>query len=618
MRPSLVIHTPESREVAIQKLDQEIQSLNERICLLKAQRNTFSITYTLPAETVGEIFAIVQAKCKYNVMSWSTDEPFATLQQWLPITHVSQRWRKVALECSQLWCEIDALPEPAISTFLARSRGRNLVVSITPRLRFGRRWYTYSAPLRAEVIAELPGIQQLSAMDERTISSILPCLISAPAPKLETLRISGPFEGGFLPANIFRGITPPLRSLTLCRCLFNPNILLFTDSLTVLEVLYCPIGSARVWPGILQQLPHLSALILRSSFTDTEYIPIPEDVGDVPLLQLALLDITGSLFETDLDFLSHLTFPSQTKLSFASSVQQSEDEDDDNPPTPPLITFLRTHHKVRRDMSKMGITGVQWRDACDELYTNPSLGDAVIFSLEDGGSLPHYLDVRLEGVHTAPCDRAHMTEITSLPVSLATSFTMDGEVDKEGLQILSDRFPNLQEISCSGSSMTQLLLALGVSITDFVFSEGGLVNDVGAYYDDVDEMGGTQGHRGGEVDVEDLEEVTQGSPLLADPDSSSSESCKLFPSLKSLNFYRTSLHTFEDALARALLLRRDNGVPIKEIQFTLCTQVQDAFVSRLRGLVDEVRCVQCNVEEPDYDDEPYYGHDMGEGSEGEY
>ncbi|TFK66116.1 hypothetical protein BDN72DRAFT_800389, partial [Pluteus cervinus] len=118
-------HSLEDKEIAIQRLDDEIQSLTARLCFLKSERNTFAITSTLPDEILTKIFATIQAACRNRGFDWNSS---STLQAWLPITHVSRHWRKVALQSSQLWCQIDALPEPAIREFLVRSAGRRLSV----------------------------------------------------------------------------------------------------------------------------------------------------------------------------------------------------------------------------------------------------------------------------------------------------------------------------------------------------------------------------------------------------------------------------------------------------------------------------------------------------------
>ncbi|TFK66096.1 hypothetical protein BDN72DRAFT_844724 [Pluteus cervinus] len=109
-------HNPKAKKIVIQRLDDEIRSLTVRLCLLKSRRNTCTITSNLPDEFLGELFATVQADCKDRVSGRSLLS--TELKAWLPISHVSRHWRRVALQSSRLWCQIDALPGPAIREFL--------------------------------------------------------------------------------------------------------------------------------------------------------------------------------------------------------------------------------------------------------------------------------------------------------------------------------------------------------------------------------------------------------------------------------------------------------------------------------------------------------------------
>ncbi|TFK63488.1 hypothetical protein BDN72DRAFT_826582 [Pluteus cervinus] len=172
----------EAREIAIQKLDDEIRSLTERLYHLKCQRNTYSITYTLPIEVLSEIFLLTQA-----------DRGASMIDLWLQVTHLSQHWRKVALECAELWCEIGSLTEAAIQAFLARSGGRSISVnlidaqgSLSPQTSY------YSEGLLAHIFGQTFRIQSLSLEGSEHFDQVLPYLTSKPAPKLETLRISAP------------------------------------------------------------------------------------------------------------------------------------------------------------------------------------------------------------------------------------------------------------------------------------------------------------------------------------------------------------------------------------------------------------------------------------------
>ncbi|TFK59332.1 hypothetical protein BDN72DRAFT_905953 [Pluteus cervinus] len=255
----------------MERLDVEIKSLTERLCLLKTERNSLSVTYTLPAEILAEIFVVVQEEIKRGYSS-GRRAAFAKYG-WLSMTRTSRHWRQVALECPRLWCDIrvGTLPPPMIQIFLARSGGRNLSVEVNglarsggrdlsaevfgPPRRGGRHWVEYG-----EVFAEALRFEKLEfSLERKTFSRLLSQLISTPLPQLRSLSISGDVT---IPDDIFQGTTPQLHSLSLRQCQFSLDSPLLSPNLTTLDLSYCHMGSTTL--GDLYSYPEK---LWRRSFT---------------------------------------------------------------------------------------------------------------------------------------------------------------------------------------------------------------------------------------------------------------------------------------------------------------------------------------------------------------
>ncbi|TFK66106.1 hypothetical protein BDN72DRAFT_844733 [Pluteus cervinus] len=569
--------TPTSKQTVIEKLDDEIRSLTARLSVLRSERNSFSTTYTIPIEILEEIFTIVRGEYGQEVeMPWGSR--FRKCP-WLPITCVSQHWRKVALECPQLWCDIHigTLPTPTIKTFLERSRGRGLSVNFAH--------YQQPRPLSSagieltDVFAEARRIEKLDlSLDRKSFLKIRPRLLSAPTPKLGTLSIAGPVD---VPDHIFQGVTPELHSLSLSWCNFSPNFPLFTANITSLDILRCPaVGSTLMWLNVLRRMPQLSQLSLKSSFAGELHVPIPPYFDAVPLPQLSQLTIEGSLFDSDLDFLSHITFPSHTAVSFTSSTGASPSE----PPMTLLVAVLRAHRRScsSRDTSAVetNITAVK----LEGVWTEDPGRTLIQFHAHIAGLLQPYLSITIltdsgEAIPVASTwTEMPMADIALLPISLATSFTTNCVVSEEGWEILSSRSPHLQDIEVSELPVQPFLSVLGAGDID-------ILDPNEDWRRLVSFLGGMEGESGASWpdDDEDTSNVTLRTGH------------SLFKSLKSIKLYDLDPLRFKEELINALTARCINGLPIEKIQLSRRGGVDNEFFFDLKGLVPLV----------EYDD----GHD---------
>ncbi|TFK66100.1 hypothetical protein BDN72DRAFT_844726 [Pluteus cervinus] len=578
MQAASSTQTPGSKEVAIEKLDNEIRILTEQLRRLKAQRNTFSLTHTLPDEILCEIFAIVQVYCKIKTKGGHQNRPHSVLQ-WLPITHVSRRWRQVALACSQLWCSIVGLPEPAIPVFLGRSGDRNLSVEIVSKMVSRNVPYIHPPALLEEIFAQNSRIQTLVVKGGPSWTQILPYVTSTPAPRLREVFIDA--FGAVIPDDFYQGITPQLESLSLAGGWFTLNNPVFMNDLTTLQMLNCP-GSARAWLEVLQRMRRLSLLKMRTTFPEDaggESIPIPKGTGIVTLPQLSEFDFRGYGLERDLDFLSHLTFPSQTQFKFTSETRH-----EDQNIIPPLIAFLRVHSQSRHEISEMEVNAIRYTE---QYHRNHPMSLQLTASA-DKCYLAVDINLRASALRTTNAGHTtHMAEITSLPFSTATSFTTNCEIEPESWAILSDRLPALQVISISEPTIRRFLLSIGAVEKGFRNPE--MDSDEEEDEEEIGEPNEPVGDTG-------FLDSASSNPL--DPERDRSDGQELFKSLKSVHLDRISLEGLHNAMVDAICARRDGGFPIKEIRFNRCDDVDDNFVSRVESLVDVVQCHKCDLDDP--------------------
>ncbi|TFK66756.1 hypothetical protein BDN72DRAFT_961539 [Pluteus cervinus] len=556
MHDSCITQTPASKLAEIEKLDDEIRSLTIRLCILKSERNSLTTTYALPAEILGEIFTVVQEESRYHDDSDSDlDDSSRTRSSssvhgqfsWLSVTCVSQHWRRVAVECPQLWRDIrvGTYPAPIIQTFLERSGGTSLSVTIPSSQRA-----CHGIEL-ADVFAETSRIERLEfSFSNKSLVGMLPQLVSTPAPKLRSLYITGQ---GTIPDNIFHSATPQLRSLSLSSCRFNLTSPLFMTDLTSLDISGCQAASRIEWLNALRRMPRLSHLNIAFSFTDKTHVPVPKHFDLVPLLQLSQLVIKGYLFHADPDFFSHLTFSSQTSINLISQLWTEY-------PIPPLAAFLQGHRQscCDRDTSP----------AVTQIKTINLIGDRHIirFGAHTDGHKPYLaVKIRIMVPYLSGWRETPMADIVLLPIFLATSFTTNSDVQEEGWKMLSDRVPHLQEISVSNLAAQSFMSVLGAG-------------DI----DSLDPNGEWRAMRGGMEAGRVVRSLDHNEEMIT---LGRDAGHQVFRSLKSVNLYDHSLLKLREDIINALSARCINGLPIECIRFSRHAQHDEEFDFDLKGLI---------------------------------
>ncbi|TFK60727.1 hypothetical protein BDN72DRAFT_904727 [Pluteus cervinus] len=158
------------------------------------------------------------------------------------------------------------------------------------------------------------------------------------------------------------------------------------------------------------------------------------------------------------------------------------------------------------------------------------------------------------------------TEISLLPISLATSLTTNFDVNQEGWKILSDRSPHLREIEVSRLAIPPFLLALGA----------GDIDDL----DPNEEWRGLAGYLGG------MEAVASG---VGHPEYDTIErdvgSHPLFTSLTSIYLNgMPQVHIVKEDVVNALSVRCIKGLPIETIRLSNWSG-DDELLFDLKGLV---------------------------------
>ena len=108
---------------AIRLIDLRIANLRESIRVLNSQRNGLLPISKLPVEILTKIFLLHQKNATQGyAVQWL---------DWIGITHVSQRWREIALNFSGLWIHIPFYRPKWATEMIARSQHAYPIVKAT-------------------------------------------------------------------------------------------------------------------------------------------------------------------------------------------------------------------------------------------------------------------------------------------------------------------------------------------------------------------------------------------------------------------------------------------------------------------------------------------------------
>ncbi|KAA1475554.1 hypothetical protein DENSPDRAFT_932434 [Dentipellis sp. KUC8613] len=287
----------------------------------------------LPVETLAHIFRALIALHHPNLHSAKRYKPWASIPnrevditlRWLPVTHVSQRWRAVALHNALLWTTVYAdLGPSGTQEMLARSKGLPLDVQIDLK-------HAHAIPYAlAQNMSRVVHLD-LRVRDAKGLENLGSFLV-APAPALETCHLSfmddhWAFD---IEVGLFTGAIPRLRTLKLdvvklkwtsCFAFCALRELCVTGH-TISHVSNTPASDLDELLESLSQMPNLQSLSLidclpRISMSDEEFWIMVEPGADledrIDLLSLNTLDVRGGA--TDIAaLLPYLSVPATCKI----------------------------------------------------------------------------------------------------------------------------------------------------------------------------------------------------------------------------------------------------------------------------------------------------------------
>ncbi|TFK65158.1 hypothetical protein BDN72DRAFT_845866 [Pluteus cervinus] len=232
-------------------IDAEVLQLRVRISNLLSRRNSLAPISRLPAEVVTIIFVYAQDFSKIKSKS--------TLA--MKISWICRDWRRISLDCSRLWAEIDFAHQRGVREFISRSRQASLSVTLS-----------CDFPLVKTI---LRSSHRMCALDlswgsfksNRSTCLDLEVTWTKETPFLQSLSLYGTTIPSIIVSH-----PPPLQHLQLQNCLFKWDLPLF-PSLTTLSVID-PTDTISL-KDLLSKLANLPALTNLTLDTVLSYLPFP-------------------------------------------------------------------------------------------------------------------------------------------------------------------------------------------------------------------------------------------------------------------------------------------------------------------------------------------------------
>ena len=305
------------RESLQEAIDAEIKSLEESIQVLKLRRNALQPISSFPPEIFAAIFSFL---CLPGIPSLGIK--LAKNQERLSISHVSHRWREIALNQPQLWSHLDfsTISMSGAAEILVRAKSVPLYIHDDDR--FGH--------FLKEVQGRLPYIRHLSICAGFVgIHWRLKNTLVSPAPTLEYLSLIcrreeywsaglGAQHLQVLLDPVFGGSTPKLSCLKVRYCNISWNSQLL-KGLKHLEILLPYEGTRPTltdWLDTLDEIPQLKTLTLHRASPVAVHFPFDVE-RTVTLPFLTHLDISASLPDCALA-IAHLVLPTLASLCLAA------------------------------------------------------------------------------------------------------------------------------------------------------------------------------------------------------------------------------------------------------------------------------------------------------------
>lgn len=310
---------------ALDWLDREVAKLFAELVTLKALRNDRVIACRIPDELIIEIAKRAQqADTESN--------------EWIRLSHICGRWRRVVVETPLLWTCIQANNVERATAFLHRSHNASVNVTLSCRLPADQQLVFTDL-----INSQAHRVQSLSLCLPSTDLVTISALLNSTLPQLRSLRLKDPrqqtLHGSYTPDRIFfhpkRPSDPPLHTLVLESVSLSWDLPILRD-LRVLEIsrLRSPRTEQTTAPqwlrisqllDILESCPNLERLKVStigpaySTFRVDPQTPVSRVV---PLRHLRELEVLNSPGIIAL-LLAHLSAPHTTKVQVKASISRA-------------------------------------------------------------------------------------------------------------------------------------------------------------------------------------------------------------------------------------------------------------------------------------------------------
>jgi len=298
---------------AIRLIDLQIANLHESIRILNNQRNDHLPISTLPVEILIKIFLFHQENTRrYAVRGL---EPL----DWIGITHVSQRWREIALDFSGLWIRIPFYHPKWATEMIARSQHACPIVKTT----YNPSKYPSEARLLKTFLQQhISRIQvlEIQCKGHQLVAKLFQDIPPTSVPCLSTLSLLMPWQEPGTepsPADSLQILDTRLIDTNLLRRVEAPtthswNLRLFSGltHLTIDGNMARMQTSQREFLDALRRMPTLQCL-------DLDGPVLPEAINTASLEPVYLRDLQDlcvcDTVSTVTFFLHHVNFPPTTR-----------------------------------------------------------------------------------------------------------------------------------------------------------------------------------------------------------------------------------------------------------------------------------------------------------------
>jgi len=307
------------RGANLRRINSSLLCSNAVLQALKYKRNELAPISQLPVEVLLHIFALCASTSQKPFRLSTTSVGYHSTESidWIHVTHVSHKWREVAISAPSLWAHITPSPPPWAIEMLSRSNP----VPLSVKADF--------LDLSIKGVKTTPIVlRHLSRIRELTLVipelGFLQEVLSQPAPILDslTLRFYHRHRVFALPDSLFAKTAPLLRQMSLDNCHLPWDSSLFRG-LTHLRLVNLEMKiSLPQFLDTLSGMPFLRELSLRRAVPSLPRDNINAETSPAPLTlsHLSMLYLNG-YSSNCANLLNHLKLPTRPFLEFVFEIR---------------------------------------------------------------------------------------------------------------------------------------------------------------------------------------------------------------------------------------------------------------------------------------------------------